>query len=128
MIVGMSHELPDDENDEARDQAFSEDWARRILQCVKTACRRRKECMSPRTCPMLNVYPVSQEDLGFRLRSVRAALKRRLDEIEAGPEVAAAAAAARTAKGARRWALTLKRIEKELKEKRKASGRDGKVG
>jgi hypothetical protein len=123
MLAGMSDER--DLSEEELAQAFSDGWARRILNCVKPACRRRRECTTPRGCPMLAAYPIPHAQLSHRLRDIRMYLKQRVDAIDGGPEEKAAYAAAkevRREKTRRQRAESFRRVEEELRKTR-SSGR-----
>ncbi len=69
-----------------KELAFQEGWALRILTCPRKRCRRMRTCFWPRQegCPGLTTYPFSEAETAERVRLVRAVLKNRLYEVDAG--------------------------------------------
>lgn len=106
---------------EEKEQAFQDCWALRILTCPRAACRRARRCRRearPERCPGLERYPFSEQESHERVRMVRAMIKRRLEEIEAGRRPSAAAEAASAAADKRRRALALENARRMLKQER----------
>ncbi len=91
-------------------------WALRILTCHSAACRRRRRCLAaPGRCPGAQRYPNPESEDGIALKLLRMMVEERLAELDAGPDGAEAASAAKAEAGERRRRLAFAQAREQLR-------------
>ena len=92
------------------EQRHQDNWARRILACPNSACRRKRRCtLGVMACPALQADPIPPEHTEDVMAVIYRLLQQRAAEISAGPEAKAAGDARRDREAERRKALAFKR-------------------